>query len=72
MNGEAESQNSLRIDLENKRSTDADIPGWTPWTQAQWDAWLAKSKQLVADLAALDALGKRDERNALINANSIH
>ena len=50
------------IDLENKLPTDADIPGWTPWTQAWWDAWLAKSQQLVIDLAALDAAGKRDER----------
>ncbi|HOE41941.1 MAG TPA: hypothetical protein PLB25_09980 [Rhodoferax sp.] len=43
-----------------------------PSTQAQWDGWLAKSAQLVADLAALDAAGKRDERNALIDANSAH
>lgn len=63
------------IDLENKRPTDADIPawkGWTPWTQAQWDAWLAKSKQLIDELAALDAAGKRDERNKLIDDNSGH
>jgi uncharacterized protein (TIGR02646 family) len=60
------------IDLANKRPTDADIPGWAPWTQEQWDAWLTKSQQLVADLAALDADGKRDERNALIDANSAH
>lgn len=60
------------IDLENKLPTDADIPKWKPWTQAQWDAWLAKSAQLVNDLAALDAAGKRDERNALIDANSAH
>ncbi|MDD2767817.1 MAG: hypothetical protein PHT19_03715 [Methylococcus sp.] len=60
------------IDLEHKRPTDTDIPGWVPWTQAQWDAWLAKSKQLVTDLAALDAAGKRDKRNALIDANSGH
>ena len=60
------------IDLEHKRPTDTDIPGWTPWPQAQWDAWLAKSKRLVAELAKLDAAGKRDERNALIDANSDH
>lgn len=60
------------IDLEHKRPTDTDIPNWVPWTQAQWDAWLAKSAQLVADLAALDAAGKRAERNALIDANSAH
>lgn len=60
------------IDLEHKRPTDTDIPGWTPWTQAQWDAWLAKSAQLVAELAALEAEGKRAERNALIDNNKPH
>ena len=60
------------IDLEHKRPTDTDIPGWMPWTQAQWDAWLATSKQLVASLAALEANGGRDERNALIDKNKPH
>ncbi|UTH75662.1 hypothetical protein [Chromobacterium sp. IIBBL 290-4] len=60
------------IDLEHKRPTDADIPNWVPWTQAQWETWLAKSARLVADLAALDAVGKREERNALIDTNSAH
>jgi integrase len=60
------------IDLESKRPTDANIPNWVPWTQAQWAAWLTKSTQLVADLAALHAAGKLDERNALIDANSVH
>ena len=60
------------IDMEHKRPTDTDIPNWVPWTQTQWDAWLAKSAQLVAELAALDAAGKRAERNALIDANSTH
>jgi uncharacterized protein (TIGR02646 family) len=60
------------IDLEHKLPTNTNIPNWTPWTQAQWDGWLAKSAQLVADLAALDLQGKRDERNALIDANSGH
>ncbi|MGN2247555.1 hypothetical protein ACFWZ3_12785 [Frateuria sp. GZRR35] len=60
------------IDLEHKRPTDTDIPDWVPWTQAQWNAWLAKSARLVADLAALDAAGKREERNALIDANRDH
>lgn len=60
------------IDLENKRPTDVDIPGWTPWSQEQWNAWLVKSKQLVEELAKLQVAGKRDERNALIDANSAH
>ncbi len=60
------------IDLEHKRPTDTDIPCWKPWTQAQWDAWLAKSQRLVSDLAALEVAGNREERNALIEANSAH
>lgn len=60
------------IDLEHSLPTDTDIPSWTPWTQEQWIAWQAKSEQLVADLAALDAVGKSNERNALIDANSAH
>lgn len=60
------------IDLEHKRPTDTDIPGWMPWTQERLDAWLAKSKQLVASLAALEASGSRDERNALIDKNKPH
>lgn len=60
------------IDLEHKHPTDTDIPGWAPWTQDQWNAWLTKSKQLVANLAALDAGGKREERNGLIDSNKPH
>lgn len=60
------------IDLEHKRPTDADILGWVPWTQEQWDAWLAISRQLVVSLAALEAEGGRDERNALIDRNKPH
>ena len=60
------------IDLEHKRPTDTNIPDWTPWTQAQWNTWLAKSKQLKAELAVLDATGRRAERDALIDANSSH
>jgi len=60
------------IDLAGKKPTDADIPGWQPWAQTQWDAWLAKSRQLESQLAALDAAGDRESRNALIDANSAH
>lgn len=60
------------IDLENKLPTDTNIPKWTPWTQQRWDDWLAKSKQLVSELAKLDAEGKHKERNDLIDANSGH
>ena len=60
------------IDLEHRQPTDADIPNWQPWTQDQWQSWQDKSAQLVAALAALHDDGKRDERNALIDANSSH
>lgn len=60
------------IDLEHKLPTDADIPGWTPWSQAQWDAWLIKSDSLVAELSRLNAAGQRKERNKLIDDNSAH
>lgn len=68
------------IDFEHKAPTDS-IPNWdpsattqqwVPWTQAQWDAWLAKSRHLLTELAALDEAGQRDARNALIDANSAH
>lgn len=60
------------IDLENKLPTDADIPGWEPWTQAQWDAWLAESQHFVNELAALNGAGQLKERNELIDARSAH
>jgi hypothetical protein len=60
------------IDLKHKKPTDSDIPGWTPWSKQQWQAWLDKSAQLVADMAALDAAGKQAARNALIDANQSH
>ncbi len=60
------------IDLAHKKPTDADLPGWTPWSQSQWEAWLARSRQLVDQLAALDAAGKREDRNALIDTEKPH
>ncbi len=60
------------IDLENKKPTDADIPGWTPWTLEKWNQWLTKSSRLVNELALLDQAGKRKERNELIEKNSAH
>jgi len=60
------------IDLEHKLPTDANIPGWVPWTQTQWDTWLAESARLCGELAALNAANRRDERNALIDAHSNH
>lgn len=58
------------IDLEHKLPTDADIPGWVPWTKAEWDAWLAESTRLVNELAELTADGRIKERGELIDAHS--
>ncbi|WP_082542708.1 hypothetical protein [Rhodanobacter sp. Root561] len=60
------------IDLEHKLPTDTNIPGWVPWTPAQWDAWKARSKQLVGYLADLEKSGYRKERNELIDYYSDH
>ena len=60
------------IDLRHKLPTDTDIPGWAPWTKQQWQQWLDESRKLADQLAMLDAEGKRDERNALIDSNSNH
>ncbi|MFI8556889.1 hypothetical protein [Pseudomonas putida] len=60
------------IDLENKLPTDADLPANVRWSQADWDAWLAESARLIAELANLNADGKTKERNELIDKNSGH
>jgi hypothetical protein len=36
------------------------------------EAWLAKSRQLVIDMAAFESAGKREERNALMVANGAY
>lgn len=60
------------IDLQHKRPTDTDIPKWTPWSPTKWADWEAESQRLVAELAALQAAGKIDERNAMIDAHDAH
>jgi len=60
------------IDLENRLPTDTDIPKWTPWTDVEWQAWLAESDRLVAELAKLQAAGDITARNEFIDANSGH
>lgn len=60
------------IDLEARLPTDKDIPGWMPWSQAKWDAWLAKSAQIVSAMAVFDAAVDLDGRNSHIDANKAH
>jgi len=60
------------IDVEGRQPIDTDIPGWTPWSVADWNAWLAESKQLTGELARLNAVGKIKERNKFIDENSAH
>lgn len=73
------------IDFKNKTPMD-DLPGWTPWSKADWDKWLknsadlhTKAAMLDAERAALEAAGdttgaeaKRAERNEFISKNSTH
>jgi hypothetical protein len=60
------------IDLENKLPTDADLPPDIRWSQADWDAWLAKSTSLLSELSKLHANNKTAERNELIDKHSAH
>ena len=60
------------IDLENRLPTDTDIPGWTPWTQQEWQAWLDEADRLVTELERLQTAGDTKARNEFIDANSGH
>jgi len=60
------------IDLEHRLPTDADIEGWTAWTNERWLAWVERSRELVKELAKLESQNKRKERNDLIDANRDH
>ncbi|MCU7882748.1 MAG: hypothetical protein KZQ82_00960 [Candidatus Thiodiazotropha sp. (ex Lucinoma annulata)] len=73
------------IDFENKKPTDF-FSGWTPWTTVEWDAWQAKSLELLDELCHLNqeadklralgdvdgALAKIKERNTTIDNNRDH
>ena len=60
------------IDLENRLPTDKNIPGWEAWSEEKWQAWLAESNRLMAEMEDLNSCGNRDERNKLIDNNSQH
>jgi hypothetical protein len=74
------------IDFENKKPTDTDIPGWPPWSKADWASWLTESERLLKALAKRDAAVRRYEalgqtkkamsrlagRNKFIENNSAH
>jgi uncharacterized protein (TIGR02646 family) len=60
------------IDLESRLPTDSNIPGWMPWTVEKWQAWLAESNRLSAELLSLQNAGNINARNALIDVNSAH
>lgn len=59
------------IDFDNKKPTDQ-FDGWTPWTQQEWDEWLAESQRLTQELARLTTAGDREARNKLMDDNSDH
>lgn len=62
----------IYIDLENKLPTDTDIPDWTPWSQAKWDAWTVKSERYVRIMAWFGKKGRPDWRNALVDKYAKH
>ncbi|WP_295879204.1 hypothetical protein [uncultured Thiohalocapsa sp.] len=56
------------IEFDNKRPTDA-FPGWEPWSQEEWDAWLQRSATFLAQVKLMteeaDALRRSgDEESA--------
>ena len=74
------------IDFKNKTPMDIGLPGWTPWSKAEWDKWLKDSAELHKEAAKLDAQrvkldaagdktgaeAKRTERNEFIGKKSAH
>lgn len=60
------------IDLEHRLPTDANIPGWVPWSAKRWQSWLATSQELVEELAKLETAGRREDRNKLIDDKKRH
>lgn len=74
------------IDFENRKPTDLDLPGWTPWSNETWTEWLDESSRLLGSLIALhkeriqfesngqasEAATKLAERNQLIDDNAGH
>ncbi len=60
------------INFENKKPTDTDIPGWEPWTDEEWTAWLTTSEKYLQDLQRLHEAGNLEGRNQFIDAKSGH
>lgn len=60
------------IDVENRKPTDTDIPGWKPWSTGRWETWLRKSKEYLDELKRLHEAGNIEERNRFIDANRDH
>jgi uncharacterized protein (TIGR02646 family) len=49
-----------------------EVPEFTPWTQAKWNAWLKKSQEHHDCLVTFEQAGKREERNAYIDKKTSH
>lgn len=60
------------IDFEGRTPTDNDIPGWTPWTQKQWQDWLATARDHLRELVRLHRKGMIKARNEYIDKKSAH
>ncbi|MBU1194000.1 MAG: hypothetical protein KKE62_01795 [Proteobacteria bacterium] len=62
----------IYIDFEGKTPVDNNLPNWKPWSQEKWNAWLAKSAELLAELEKLSEVGDIKERNDFIDSKSAH
>ncbi|NQV28719.1 MAG: hypothetical protein HQ518_30570 [Rhodopirellula sp.] len=60
------------VDFEGKKPTDDDIPGWTPWSTEEWQAWLDKSDELLREVERLHNVPDIEARNKYIDDNSDH
>lgn len=60
------------IDFENRKPTDKDITGWTPWTESEWQEWLDKSKEYLGEVVRLHNLNDTEKRNKYIDSKSAH
>jgi uncharacterized protein (TIGR02646 family) len=61
-----------QIDFELKTPMDDNLVGWKPWLKEEWDNWLTESTRLLTELAKLDSIDAKEERNKFIDANSDH
>ncbi len=60
------------IDFDGRTPTDTDVQGWKPWTDDQWNKWLADSEKYLSEVKRLHDAGDIAARNAFIDSKSAH